>query len=116
MRRCRGKHWNRTYTDEQRAAVAALPGAAATRESMIAFGLGAAELLVTRARPLFVERGSDLAGTARRGGGAAGPGLPRHRPRGLAALILGRGVGTADVALPARLGPRTSTGSGVAVR
>jgi hypothetical protein len=51
------KHWNRTFTDEQLAVVAALPGAAATRDSMIAFGMGVAELVVTRARPLFAERG-----------------------------------------------------------
>ena len=48
-----GKHWNRAYTDEQRAAVAALPPVSATREGLIAFGMGLAELLVTRARPLF---------------------------------------------------------------
>ena len=48
-----GKHWNGTYTEEQRAAVAALPPVSATREGLIAFGLGLAELLVTRARPLF---------------------------------------------------------------
>jgi hypothetical protein len=51
------KHWNRTFTDEQLAVVAALPGAAATREAMIAFGMGVAELVLTRARPLFAERG-----------------------------------------------------------
>lgn len=48
-----GKHWNGTYTEEQRAAVAGLPAARATREDMLAFGLGLAELLVTRARPLY---------------------------------------------------------------
>jgi len=48
-----GKHWNGTYTEEQRAAVAALPPVSATREGLMAFGLGLAELLVTRARPLF---------------------------------------------------------------
>src|SRR5206468_2400671 len=47
-----GKHWNRTFTEEQRAAVAALPPVAATRESIIAFGLGVAEMVVRRARPL----------------------------------------------------------------
>jgi len=52
-----GKHWNRTFTDEQLAAVAALPGAAANREAIIAFGMGVAELVLTRARPLFEERG-----------------------------------------------------------
>jgi hypothetical protein len=48
-----GKHWNRTFTEEQRAAVAALPPVSATREGLTAFGLGLAELLVTRARPLY---------------------------------------------------------------
>ena len=48
-----GKHWNGAYTEEQRAAVAALPPVSATREGLMAFGLGLAELLVTRARPLF---------------------------------------------------------------
>ena len=48
-----GKHWNGTYTEEQRAAVAALPPVSATREGLLAFGLGLAELLITRARPLF---------------------------------------------------------------
>jgi hypothetical protein len=48
-----GKHWNGTYTPEQRAAVAALPPVAATRDALLAFGLGLAELLVTRARPLY---------------------------------------------------------------
>ena len=60
-----GKHWNGTYTDEQRAAVAALPPVSATREGLIAFGLGLAELLVTRARPLYprydLEWPADLA-------------------------------------------------------
>jgi hypothetical protein len=48
-----GKHWNTTYTEEQRAAVAALPPVSATRSGLLAFGMGLAELLVTRARPLF---------------------------------------------------------------
>lgn len=48
-----GKHWNATFTEEQRAAVAALPPVAATREDIVAFGLGLAELMITRARPLF---------------------------------------------------------------
>ena len=48
-----GKHWNGTYTDEQRAAVAGLPPVSATADGLTAFGLGLAELLVTRARPLF---------------------------------------------------------------
>lgn len=47
------KHWNATFTDEQRAAVAALPSVGADRERIMAFGLALAELLVTRARPLF---------------------------------------------------------------
>lgn len=50
-----GKHWNRTFTEEQRAAVAALPPASATREGMIAFGLGSARLVIERARPLFPD-------------------------------------------------------------
>ena len=33
--------------------MAALPPVSATRDGLIAFGLGLAELLVTRARPLF---------------------------------------------------------------
>lgn len=49
------KHWNATFTTEQRAAVAALPAVAADRERIMAFGLALAELLVTRARPLFVR-------------------------------------------------------------
>jgi hypothetical protein len=48
-----GKHWNRTFTEEQRAAVAALPPLGATRDGVVGFGLALAELLVTRARPLF---------------------------------------------------------------
>jgi hypothetical protein len=64
------KHWNRTLTDEQRAAVAALPPVAATREAIVAFGLGVAELIVTRARPLFPRYGlawpTDLAAVAAR--------------------------------------------------
>jgi len=48
-----GKQWNGTYTEEQRAAVAALPPVSATRDGLIAFGLGLAELLVTRARALY---------------------------------------------------------------
>jgi hypothetical protein len=54
-----GKHWNRTYTDEQRAAVAALAPVSATREGLMAFGLDLAELLVTRARPLYDRYGLD---------------------------------------------------------
>jgi len=60
-----GKHWNGAYTEEQRAAVAALPAISATREGLIAFGLGLSELLITRARPLFprfeLEWPADLA-------------------------------------------------------
>lgn len=52
-----GKHWNQTLTPEQRAAVAALPPVRATREDIVAFGLGSAELLVTRARPLYPRYG-----------------------------------------------------------
>jgi hypothetical protein len=48
-----GKRWNGAYTDEQLAAVAALPPVRATRDDLVAFGLGLAELVVTRARPLF---------------------------------------------------------------
>ena len=51
------KHWNRTFTEEQRAAVGDLPPVGATREHLMAFGLGLAELLVTRARPLYVTHG-----------------------------------------------------------
>jgi predicted nucleotidyltransferase len=48
-----GKHWNQAFTAEQRGAVAALPPVSATREGIVAFGLGLAELLVRRARPLY---------------------------------------------------------------
>jgi hypothetical protein len=54
-----GKHWNRTFTEEQRAAVAALPPVAATREAVLAFGLESARLLITRARPELARRGID---------------------------------------------------------
>ncbi len=47
------KHWNRSFTVEQRDAVAALPPVSATREGVLAFGLAVAELLVARARPLY---------------------------------------------------------------
>jgi hypothetical protein len=50
-----GKLWNRTFNPEQQAAVAALPAVRATREDIMAFGLGLAELLVTRARPLYAH-------------------------------------------------------------
>lgn len=51
------KRWNDVYNDEQRAAVAALPPLSATREGVMGFGLGVAELLVTRARPLYPRYG-----------------------------------------------------------
>jgi hypothetical protein len=60
-----GKHWNRTLTAEQREAIAALPPVRATRDDLIAFGLALAELVVSRARPLYPRFGltwpSDLA-------------------------------------------------------
>jgi len=52
-----GKHWNRTFTDEQRAAVANLPPVSATRDGVIAFGLALNELLVRRAKPLYPRYG-----------------------------------------------------------
>lgn len=52
-----GKHWNEAFTAEQRAVVAALPPVAATEEHVVAFELALAEQVVTRARPLFAERG-----------------------------------------------------------
>lgn len=52
-----GKLWNRTFTEEQLAAVAALPAASATREGIMGFSLGSARLLVTRARPLYPSFG-----------------------------------------------------------
>jgi hypothetical protein len=51
------KHWNRTFTEEQLAAVAALPPVAAPAEALTAFGLACSELLVTRARPELARRG-----------------------------------------------------------
>ena len=48
-----GKHWNETFTAEQRAAAAELPAVSANRDGVVDFGLGLARLLVTRARPLF---------------------------------------------------------------
>jgi hypothetical protein len=63
-----GKHWNRTFTEEQRAAAGALPPVSATREGLIEFGLALNELLLTRARPLYPRYGlewpSALAATA----------------------------------------------------
>jgi hypothetical protein len=65
-----GKRLNDSLTEEQQAAVAALPPVRATREDIIAFSLGLAELLVTRARPLFERYGltwpEDLAAVAAR--------------------------------------------------
>jgi hypothetical protein len=52
-----GKHWNRTLTEEQRAAVAALPPVRATRDDIMTFGLALAELLVQRARRLYPRYG-----------------------------------------------------------
>jgi hypothetical protein len=60
------KVWNQTYTEEQRAAVAALPAVRATRDDLIAFGLAIANLIVDRARPLFPQHHLDWpAGLAR---------------------------------------------------
>jgi hypothetical protein len=53
------KVWNQTYTEEQRAAVAALPAVRATRDDLIAFGLAIAHLIVDRARPLFPQHHLD---------------------------------------------------------
>ncbi len=63
------KLWNQAYTEEQRAAVAALPAVRATRDDLIAFGLAVASLIVERARPLF--RQHDLDWPARLAGVAA---------------------------------------------
>jgi hypothetical protein len=52
-----GKHWNATLTAEQRDAVGALPPLGATRDGVMGFGLGLAELLVERARPLYDRYG-----------------------------------------------------------
>ena len=52
-----GKHWNSTFTQEQRDAIAALPPVRATREDIIAFGLGVARLIIDRARPLYPHFG-----------------------------------------------------------
>jgi hypothetical protein len=57
-----GKLWNQTFTPEQRAAVAALPPVSATREGIVAFGLGVAHLVVTRARPLYPGFGLEWPG------------------------------------------------------
>lgn len=54
-----GKLWNATYTEDQRATVASLPAVRATRDDLIAFSLALAELMLTRARPLFDRYGLD---------------------------------------------------------
>jgi hypothetical protein len=53
------KVWNRTYTEEQRGAVAALPAVRATHDDLIAFDLAVANLIVDRARPLFQQHDLD---------------------------------------------------------
>ena len=87
-----GKHWNDVLTDEQRAAVAALPPASATRDGIVGFGLGLAELLVTRARPLYprydLSWPADLAQRHRR----PPPVHPRHRHHRLAPLTAATGT------------------------
>jgi Nucleotidyltransferase domain len=54
-----GKLWNESFTSEQLAAVAALPPVSATQDGVVAFGLAVAELIVTRARPLFGRYGRE---------------------------------------------------------
>jgi hypothetical protein len=49
------KQWNRTFNAGQRDTVAALPPISATREGVLSFGLAVAELVVTRARPLYIR-------------------------------------------------------------
>jgi hypothetical protein len=51
------KQWSAVLTDEQQAAVAALPAVRAERDSMLAFGLALAELTLARARPELARRG-----------------------------------------------------------
>ena len=51
------KQWNLTFTEEQRAAAATIPPLSATREGVTAFGLGVAEMVVSRARPLYPRYG-----------------------------------------------------------
>jgi hypothetical protein len=51
------KQWSAVLTAEQQAAAAALPAVRADRDSMLAFGLALAELIVTRARPEMARRG-----------------------------------------------------------
>jgi hypothetical protein len=48
-----GKHWNSTLTAEQRETIAKLPAVRAARDEITAFGLGVAQLIVERARPLY---------------------------------------------------------------
>ena len=64
------KHWNQAFTEEQRAAAGSLPPVSATREGITAFGLGVAEMLVSRARPLYpryqLDWPSELAGVVAR--------------------------------------------------
>jgi hypothetical protein len=52
-----GKHWNRTFTEEQRTAAASLPPTSATREGVTLFGLAVAKMIVDRARPLYPRYG-----------------------------------------------------------
>jgi hypothetical protein len=49
------KLWNLTYTEEQLGAVARLPSVRATADDLTAFGLGVAQLIVGRGRPLFPQ-------------------------------------------------------------
>jgi predicted nucleotidyltransferase len=51
------KQWNPSFTVEQRDTVAALPPLSATRDGVLSFGLAVAELVVTRARPLYTRYG-----------------------------------------------------------
>jgi hypothetical protein len=51
------KQWNPSFTAEQRESVAALPPVSATRDGVLGFGLALAELLVSRARPLYPRYG-----------------------------------------------------------
>jgi hypothetical protein len=49
------KQWNPSFTAEQLETVAALPPVSATRDGVLFFGLAVAELVITRARPLYVR-------------------------------------------------------------
>src|SRR4051812_12584800 len=51
------KRWNDTFTEEQLGAVAALPPVGASRDAIIAFGMGVAEMVIRRARPLYPRYG-----------------------------------------------------------